>query len=189
MTRISDDQLRSLQADQGPSLLAYFSRRVEPPEDAAVLLNELLVVVWRKASSAPSEPEEARMWMFGIARNLVLTHRRGRARRLALAGRLRDELATRPVDVSGDDVVAVRQAVALLPEVQRELVRLVHWDGFSLSEAATITGVSASTARSRYQLARRKLARELGSDPDPEPAPFSVSLVTAEHGGPGDFGR
>jgi len=186
MTRIGNDQLRALQELHGPSLLAYFSRRVQPPEDAAVLLNELLVVVWRKASSVPSQPEQARMWMFGIARNLVLTRQRGRTRRAALAGRLRDELAARPPETPSDVVITVRQAVASLPEVQRELVRLVHWDGFTLTEAATITGVSASTARSRYQLARRKLARELATvvDLDEGYPTIDVSFVAAQ----GDHG-
>ncbi len=168
MTRIGDDELRALQKEHGPSLLAYFARRIEPPEDAAVLLNELLEVVWRRASSAPAEPEELRMWMFGIARNLVLSQHRGWRRRAALAERLRDELASREPMIDDARGFMVRRAVRALPEAQRELIRLVHWDGFSLTEAAQLTGVSPSTARSRYQLARRRLARELGALVDEE---------------------
>jgi RNA polymerase sigma-70 factor (ECF subfamily) len=164
MSQVSNEQLRALQADLGPALLAYFARRIDPPADAAILLNELLVVMWRKARSIPLDEEESRMWTFGIARNLVLTHRRGSARRAALAGRLRDELASRPADIESDTVMAVRKAIADLPEPQRELIVLVHWDGFSLVEAAAITGVSASTARSRYQVARHKLASDLYAD-------------------------
>jgi len=171
MTRAADERLRALQREHGPSLLAYFARRVDPSEDAAMLLNELLVVVWRRASSAPTDPEEVRMWMFGIARNLVATQRRGRFRRAALAQRLREELAARPPEANDETLDTVRRAVAALPEAQRELVRLVHWDGFSLAQAAQLTGVSASTARSRYQLARRRLARDLSvSDDEPHPA-------------------
>lgn len=161
MSRMSDDELRALQREHGPALLAYFARRVEPREDAAVLLNELLTVVWRRASSAPAEPEAVRMWMFGIARHLVMTQRRGWRRRAALAERLRDELAAREPESVSDRDAAVRRAVAALPEPQRELIRLVHWDGFTLAEAAQITGVGPSTARSRYQLARRRLAQDL----------------------------
>lgn len=168
---VSREQLRSLQKQHGHSLLAYFLRRVEPPEDAAALLNELLVIVWRKASAMPADPEQVRMWMFGIARNLVSTHRRSSRRRAALAERLRETIAIRPPEPTDDRVQRVRAAVEALPDAQRELVRLVHWDGFTLVEAATITGVSASTARSRYQLARRRLAKQLDANAeDPLPA-------------------
>ena len=111
------------------------------------------------------------MWMFGIARNLVSTHRRGRFRRAALAERLREELAARPPETHDERSDAVRRAVAELPDAQRELVKLVHWDGFTLVQAARLTGVTASTARSRYLLARRRLARELSStDGEPQTA-------------------
>ncbi len=175
MTQISDDELRALQKEHGPSLLAYFARRIDPPADAAVLLNELLEIVWRRASSAPAEPQELRMWMFGIARNLVLSQRRGWRRRAALAERLRDTLATQEPEVRDERHAMVRQAVQALPEVQRELVRLVHWDGFTLTEAAQITGVTASTARSRYQLARRRLARKLKATTDEENPALELS--------------
>ncbi|MBM7831937.1 putative DNA-binding protein (UPF0251 family) [Agromyces cerinus] len=39
-------------------------------------------------------------------------------------------------------------------------VRLVLWDGFTVAEAATILGISETTARGRYQRARARL-REL----------------------------
>jgi RNA polymerase sigma-70 factor, ECF subfamily len=167
---MSDEQLRLLQRQHGPSLLAYFLRRAQPPEDAAALLNDLLVVVWRKASEVPPDPEQARMWMFGIARKLVSTHHRAAHRRRALAERLRDAVAASTPDSRDDVVERVRAAVENLPEAQRELVRLIHWDGFSLAEAATITGVTPSTARSRYLLARRRLATALeatAEDPFP----------------------
>ena len=175
MTQISDDELRALQKEHGPSLLSYFARRIDPPADAAVLLNELLEIVWRRASSAPVDAQELRMWMFGIARNLVLTQRRGWRRRAALAERLRDTLAAREPEVEDERNAMVRQAVKALPEVQRELVRLVHWDGFTLTEAAQITGVTASTARSRYQLTRRRLARELTATTDEEHPALELS--------------
>lgn len=161
MSRMDDEALRELQHQHGPSLLLYFERRIEPVEDAAMLLNDLLVVVWKRAASAPSDPEQVRMWMFGIARKLLNNQRRSNYRRSALADQLREQLASRSQPIPPDEAAAVRAAVATLPKSQRELVRLVHWDGFTLSEAARITGVGASTARSRYALARAKLTGEL----------------------------
>jgi RNA polymerase sigma-70 factor, ECF subfamily len=172
--------LRALQKAHGTALLAYFARRIEPQEDAAILFNELLLVVWRRAASAPSDPEDVRMWMFGIARKLVLGHHRSRRRQRAVAERLREELSVRPPEQASDESLAVRQAIQALPGPQRELVRLIHWDGFSITEAAKITGVGASTARSRYFLARRRLAAQLSvTDGEPPPVIARSSLSIA----------
>lgn len=63
--------------------------------------------------------------------------------------------------MTGNLAADVRAAIAALPDDLAELVRLVHWEGFSITEAAQICGVPASTARTRYQRARRALAARL----------------------------
>ncbi len=49
-----------------------------------------LLGLWRRARSIPDNDEEGRMWMFGIARKLPVTHSRGSSHRLTLADRFRD---------------------------------------------------------------------------------------------------
>ena len=56
----------------------------------------------------------------------------------------------------------VRDAVRRLPEHLRELVMLVHWDRFTLVEAAELMNINSSTARSRYAAARLALQEALG---------------------------
>jgi RNA polymerase sigma factor (sigma-70 family) len=60
-----------------------------------------------------------------------------------------------------DENLDVRAALDKLDADLSELVRLLHWDGFTISEAARILDVPASTARSRYQKAKRELSRLL----------------------------
>lgn len=137
-------------------MLLYFLRRVESREDAADLLGETLLVLWRRSDRVPDDAEQARMWLYGIARRVLATHRRGRGRGLALVDRLRDELAAHAPEP--DEVTErVRAAVRSLPEKDRELIGLVHWDGFTLAEAAAIVGVRAGATRMRYQRARDRL--------------------------------
>ncbi len=76
--------IERLFADVAPALLGFFLRRVDPPEDAADLVNETLVSAWKARRRMPSEPEAARMWCFGIARNMLLHHHRSRRPRDAL---------------------------------------------------------------------------------------------------------
>lgn len=57
----------------------------------------------------------------------------------------------------------VARALESLSHDQAELVRLVHWDGFTIAEAGKIMGVGASTARGRYASARAGLRAALGA--------------------------
>jgi RNA polymerase sigma factor (sigma-70 family) len=134
-------------------LLSYFERRTAPA-DAADLLGDTLLVAWRRVRDLPIEPERARMWLFVVARNVLSNHQRGRRRAIRLGERLADELASQPLHAPAEDALGVRAAVDSLPAEQRELVRLVHWDGFGVAEAGEVMGVGASTARSRYATAR-----------------------------------
>ena len=179
MSSTDEARIRRIQTALGPALLGYFVNRIEPAEDAVVLLNEVLTVVWRRGAQVPSEPEAARMWIFGVARKVAQQHRRTRRRLTATEMKLREHLRVTAPATTTPERMAVREAVAALPAAQRELVRLIHWDGFSIAEAAQITRVSASTARSRYLLARRRLAAALGPDPDQADQTSSSRMLTS----------
>ncbi|WP_104435203.1 RNA polymerase sigma factor [Kineococcus xinjiangensis] len=161
--------MHALVEAHGRDLLAYLERRTSPVEDAADLLSETLLTAWRRVGDLPGEDEAARMWLFVTARNVLANHRRAQQRRTSLTERLRTALVEHHRNLptvhgaAEEAAEAVREAIAALPEAQRELVTLVHWDGFSLTEAATLTAVPASTARSRYAKARATLATELGT--------------------------
>ncbi|CAN5135031.1 RNA polymerase sigma factor [soil metagenome] len=140
-----------------PDLLRYLERRLGR-EDAADALAEVMVAAWRRSDSMPADPEQSRMWMFGIARNVLANSARGERRRSRLADRLRAVLVAAPIAGAPSDTgIEVRDAIARLPADQAELVRLVHWEGFTLAAAGEIMGIPASTARTRYQKARNDL--------------------------------
>lgn len=110
----------------------------------------------------PREDEEARMWIFGIARNILRRHSRSHARRDALTARLASTLDPHPWR-DDDNGIDVRTAIAALPHDLAELVRLVYWDGFSLEQAATLMKIPASTARTRHARAKELLRASLAS--------------------------
>ncbi len=154
-------RLTAALTDASAALLAYLARRVGP-DDAADLLGETMVVAWRRVADLPQEPERARMWLFGIARGTLRNHARGERRRWALADRIRGSVSVDAASPPADDGAEVRDAIERLDPDLAELVRLVHWDRFSLAEAAEILGIPASTARGRYQRAREELRAALG---------------------------
>lgn len=147
-------------ADASPALLAYLERRAGA-DDAPDLLGETMVVAWRRVEELPADDERARMWLFGIARGTLQNHARGVRRRWALADRIRHSVAS-PVAPAADRGLEVRDAIARLEPDLAEIVRLVHWDGFTLAEVAELLGRPASTVRGRYQRARAELRALLG---------------------------
>jgi RNA polymerase sigma factor (sigma-70 family) len=142
--------------EAAPDLLTYLRRRVGD-DDAPDQLAETLATAWRRIRVMPEDPEEARRWLFGIAYHTLLNHARGARRRHSLADRVRTVLAVGPGVPAADDGLEVRDAIARLDPRLAELVRLVHWEGHTLAEAADILGIPASTARNRYQTAKRQL--------------------------------
>jgi RNA polymerase sigma-70 factor, ECF subfamily len=151
-------------AAMSPELLAYFVRRVVPSEDAADLLGETLLVLWRRADAIPDDDRAARMWAFGVARNVLRGHRRTSLRRSGLTDRLRAELGSSggvapPADVR---VLDLRAAIDRLKPIDREIVRLVHWEGLTLVETAELLGRREGTVQSRYHRARSVLRKQLG---------------------------
>lgn len=141
-------------------LLAYLQRRVGP-DDAPDLLGETMVVAWRRVDDLPVDPEQARMWLFGIARNTLLNHTRGQRRRWALADRIRGTSTSEAVAPSADDGAEVRDAIERLEPDLRELIQLVHWESMTIAQAAGVLEISESTARTRYARAKEHLRAAL----------------------------
>lgn len=167
---------RTALRETADALLAYFERRVASPEDAADLLAETMLQAWRRADKLPEDAERQRMWLFTIAGNVLSNHRRTLRRRGALTQRLCQHLipSAEPDPV---EATAVREAVRQLPKAQRELVMLIHWDGFSLAQAAELLAVNPSTARSRYAAAREALRIGLSVTCPPHGRPSTIQLA------------
>lgn len=157
------DRITTAVAVSADDLLAYVSRRVGG-DDAADLLGETMVIAWRRVAEMPDDPERARMWLFGIARGTLLNHARGQRRRWALADRIRTHTPEDRASPGADAGAEVRDAISRLDPAHAELIRLVHWDGFTLVEAAELLGVPASTARGRYARAKEQLRAALSVD-------------------------
>ena len=151
--------LRANQAD----ILAYLVRRVDNREDAADLFGDTYLIAWRRRRSMPTEPEAARKWLFVVARNTLLNHYRSNRRRGDLTESLRSELRRQEAlgEPPTEEQLDVRRAIDSLDHRLAELVRLVHWDGWSIADASEIMGISASTGRTRYAAARSKLQKLL----------------------------
>jgi RNA polymerase sigma-70 factor (ECF subfamily) len=141
-------------------VLAYALRRTTP-DAAQEVVSDTFLVVWRRLHNVP---EPALPWLFVVARN-VLADQRRRGRR---ADALQAEVERLAVTAAGPDLAGdvtergiVLQAVAALPESDREALMLTVWDGLGSRDAATVAGCSIGAFRVRLHRARRRLRVEL----------------------------
>jgi RNA polymerase sigma-70 factor (ECF subfamily) len=140
----------------------YVLRRARSPEDAAEAIAETFVVLWRRLDACPAG-DDARPWLFGVARRVLANQRRGERRRSALAERLMTELDPAEVSVPAGSDGRVARAFAALSESDREVLALLAWEGLTREELATALGVSRPVARLRLHRARRRFEAALAA--------------------------
>lgn len=149
-----------------PELRRYVLRRVENRDGADDVLAETFATAWRRRDQMP---QPALPWLFGICHKVIANHRRSEKRRARLFARL----GASPIDLGRDpaEIHAERSeiadAFAALSESQREVLRLVAWEGLSATDAATALGCSPAAFRVRLHRARSELAKRM-SEPGHE---------------------
>lgn len=161
-----EERFRLIYAGNFEPVLAYALRRVDQPADAADVVAEIFLVAWRRHREIPAG-DEARLWLYRVSRRVLANHYRGGARRERLAQRLRQRLTELTAD-PGSYVprqLAVRQAVAKLGALDREVLLLTAWEGLEPREVAQVLDVSAAAVRTRLSRARARLRDLLGDDP------------------------
>jgi RNA polymerase sigma-70 factor (ECF subfamily) len=152
-------------------ILAYALRRTNTPEDAGDIVAETFLVAWRRFVEIPKD-DEARLWLYGTARYVLKNQLRGDRRRANLSVQLRADLARRPVppDPGSDRSDTIIAAMNGLAEPDRELLRLIGWEGLTPSEAARVLDLSPVAARVRLHRARKRLRTLLDAAEEKEPA-------------------
>jgi len=177
--RTSRENFEQLFRDTRTDLLAYVLRRSRNAEDAADVLAETYLIAWQKLEKVP-KGERARLWLFGVARNLLMKgasrHRSGSALVERLANELRSANPVHsPVEHERRD--ALRAVLAALSVRDREILTMTAWEGLTPKQIAAVMGTSANVVRVRLHRTRARLKRQL----DPErPLTRCAERVTAE---------
>jgi len=132
-------------------LFRYFCRAVGHSESARDLTQEVFVRVSR--TTIPAEDGDVRAWLFRIARNLALDHHRSRRRRPETAA-IDVEEARQP---SQDVELAVTEALASLPDIDRDVFVMREVAGLSYDEISRACSLTPDGVRSRIHRARLQL--------------------------------
>lgn len=166
---------RMFDAHYGP-VMAYARRRGASFDDAHDVATETLMVAWRRLDDVP-EGEGERPWLLATARRVLANQRRSARRRRGLLQRLRRVAPSGPVDAPAPGSPAAPRledaglaaALATLEEDDREILRLVAWDGLSHAQVGDLLGITESAVSSRVQRARERLRRALDEQLEDEP--------------------
>jgi RNA polymerase sigma factor (sigma-70 family) len=111
------------------------------------------------------ELKNPRAWLYIVARNLLVSALRKEARRISL-----DHAPLEPWDPSSPDIAtsvvnarAMFDAMARLPDRQREAIVLKFFNAFTVDEISSALGIAPATVRSQLRHARTKLAEQLST--------------------------
>ena len=149
--------------DTRTDLLAFILRRSHSVEDAADVLAETYLVAWQRLDAIPRD-EQARLWLFGVARNLLFKGAQRRRSFAVLVERLAGELRLADAGDAADvdeRSSALHAALVALPERQREIVMLTAWEGLKPKEISAMTGTPVNLVRVRLHRARKRLKQDL----------------------------
>ena len=142
-------------------LQRYFGRRAQP-DDVSELLNDTLLVMWRRLDEVPRQ--DVRPWSFGVARHCLANNRRSERRRLRLVERVAARAAM-PNQyepwTGGSHHPQLSTALGELDEEDRELVRLWSWEQLEPREIAIVLDTTANAVSLRLTRLKKKLATSI----------------------------
>ncbi|MHC4862162.1 MAG: RNA polymerase sigma factor [Planctomycetota bacterium] len=161
----------------GRGIFNYALRLVGDYQWAEEILQETFLRAYTRAETF-REGARVSTWLYRIAMNLCYDHLRSPRNRpkaslsdrqaggeeggSGLSDRLESPAGT-PDELAGTSEVArlVRQAVAELPDKERNVLILRHFHGMKFREIAAVTGLTSRTVQNCLRRGREKLARKL----------------------------
>jgi RNA polymerase sigma-70 factor, ECF subfamily len=167
MRRGSSAALAALFDRHADAVYTYCFRRTASWHTAEDATSTVFLEYWRGRTRAKVIDDSALPWLYGIARNVCRSADRS-ARRLTRALQrvpqeveaAGDEMAdgvVRRVD-SEERMASVLEAIAGLPERERDVLELVVWAGESYEATAAALRIPVGTVRSRLSRARQRLS-------------------------------
>lgn len=144
-----------------PHLRAFARSLCGDASQADDLAQETMLKAW-KARESYTPGTNMKAWAFTILRNLFYSEKRRSWRRQPLDPEVAEATLVANDDPSGGlELLALRNALARLPDDQREALILIGAGGLPYEEVAVICGCAVGTVKSRVSRARKALAQIL----------------------------
>lgn len=144
------------------SVYVYALRRLNEPADAADVLNDVMLQVWRGADRFAGQ-SKVTTWLLGIANHKILDIYRRRKRTEY------DELDDSHVDEQADnalnsiamsqDAALIKRCMEKLSALHREVVHLAFYEDMAYPDIAQVLNCPTGTVKTRMMHARKNLKR------------------------------
>lgn len=140
------------------AMRAYLAGSSVDPKD---LIQEAFLKAYKNLDSFEGQ-SGFYTWVYAIARNLAIDEFRKRKNEKLRVSTPADELDIES-DLSTDEtereeILILRKAVAMLPELMRSVVVMKLIDGLTYPEISEVTGLNEETVKNRMFRARKELA-------------------------------
>jgi RNA polymerase sigma-70 factor, ECF subfamily len=161
-----EERFNRLVREHGDAVHRYLRRRYRGGDatDVEDLLADVLTVAWRRLDDVPSDAEAP--WLFGVAKRRLSNARSRQMRRDRIAAPMRPKEASPPAEDVAIADLSIRDALAKLPDKEREALTLTAWEGLSPEELAQALGVSVNAAAIRLSKAKSRLLKLMAQDSD-----------------------
>ena len=166
-----EDAFRGLFGRYAPSAKALALRVVRQAHLAEEIVQEAFMAVWRNPEGYDATRGSVKSWLMGMVhhRAVDLVRREEAYRRRAEDSvyEAREEQADHADEVVQqlglpEERRIVRAALDELPDEQRQVLRMMYFDGLTQSQIADATGLPLGTVKSRTLLGMRRMRTALG---------------------------
>lgn len=154
----------------GTGVYRFLRFHTDSADTAEDLAAETFMRVFEAMDRFDPARAEARVWIFGIARNVLRDHfRRAKVRNHVSIGATRDLAADAPSPeerlLREEQQAKLLDGVRQLGERDRELIGLRYGSELSMAEIGDVLGVRESAVRTRLWRALERLRSVLGAEP------------------------
>ena len=166
------DNIEDVFDEYSPRLLGFIRSQVNSREDAEDILQDVFYQLARTSADGDTEIERVSSWLYRVARNSVLNFwRKKRELSFDVEDDVCEDIAQTLFCSAQDtpDMVLLRKlvwqeldmALSELPSEQSEVFCLTVFDGMSMKDISSATGIPVATLLSRKHYAVKFLRKRL----------------------------